>query len=939
MATVIPNRSHEHADQKLRQQLAAVAQRVRLIGAVDSIFWAIAGIGVGFLLVAWMDIIWQLPVTVRQAVIPLALLLGIVCFLMLVYRVRRRAAATRIARRLDEVGQTGGQILSGWELLPENERGKQDSSDPTVALARGMASVAVDQASLKAENVSRSDAAPWSDSRRSGITLAAVMTMLVLFAGLAPRAFGTSWNRLMSPSIDTPPYSPLAFEVTPGSTQLTYGQPLEVSAVITGGGVEEASLVLGDPSDPAVDRVAMFPRGGGKWQAVVPRVTETHRYCVVASRGRSALFDVEVLQTPKIESATYTITAPAYTQIPAREGRYPQDQIAGLDGTEVAFTIDADRPLREGTLTIEAVPGQPDSMAETFTLAASVEEPTRVRGSVLLRRGGSWSLTVTGQNGVDCDSPLRMEVELLIDRPPIARISQPRPKSYATPTTRIPVAAVGEDDYGIARMRLYRIIDGSRPIPLEIPVDSTSRIVQGGANLPLDAYGLEPGDKIILLARVDDTRPLASQGGESPLAEIEIISQRDFDRIIAARQGKQMLENKFRQARRILDQLATEAAELQEQLDQSDPNDAIEQQKLQKKVDQLRQKMREAANAMEDLADKALPLEVDEHWNELLREQADALRQAAEDAHDTKKDGGDNKEQAEEMRDAIDQLRQEQNEQIGQPLEALKKIAPLIAAESKFVQLVARQRAVVDALDRYRQDENVRDEADRQQVVQLREEEAAIRRALDDLLNEIETNAESLGDDPELQELKTSSLDFVSKVRDSTIDSELSRARQSLGNFDGTKGYGSASTALEEMEKFLGQCNANGEKAGNCLKNKFAPGLPGNKAGNSLQQMLNQMGLNPGQNSGYSTRGNSGQNVGLYGNQPFAQPQGGGRGDQSRMVPSGGGGGAMTGPPGGESEPYAELPETARTSLRDVPLRYRKQTERYLRRLAEQSDQ
>ena len=98
----------------------------------------------------------------------------------------------------------------------------------------------------------------------------------------------------------------------------------------------------------------MFPRGGGRWQAVVPRVTELTNYCVTAERGRSRLFDLQVLQTPNIESATFTVNAPAYTNLPPREGRYPQDHIAGLSGTQVEFKIDADRPLQSGVVSIKA---------------------------------------------------------------------------------------------------------------------------------------------------------------------------------------------------------------------------------------------------------------------------------------------------------------------------------------------------------------------------------------------------------------------------------------------------------------------------------------------------------------------------------------------------------------------------------------------------------
>ena len=51
-------------------------------------------------------------------------------------------------------------------------------------------------------------------------------------------------------------------------------------------------------------------------------------------------------------------------------------------------------------------------------------------------------------------------------------------------------------------------------------------------------------------------------------------------------------------------------------------------------------------------------------------------------------------------------------------------------------------------------------------------------------MDEIATAAEGLGDDPELQELKQSSLDFVIAIGDSIIEPELSEARKSLGKFD-----------------------------------------------------------------------------------------------------------------------------------------------------------
>ncbi|TWT94413.1 coiled-coil domain-containing protein [Stieleria varia] len=935
MASVAPTTtgSGPDAQASLYRQLRLVANRLRTIGTCESICWALATLGVLFLSLAWMDIIWQLPMTVRRWGVPIAVLTVLCLFVWLLYRRFSSTNKELIARRLDEVGGTGGQILSGLDMITQHHSGKQNQTSLS-PLANGIASVAVTQASQRAAGIESSAAAPWSIAKRSALIAGAVALVTALFSVFAPHAFSTSAKRLFAPSVDTPPYTPLQFSVSPGDVTLTYGQPLEVSVEITGGTAEQAHLVVGDPTSVDSVPVSMFPRGSGKWQAVLPRVLESTSYFVTADRGRSETYQIEVLDTPKIESIDYTITPPAYTNLPARKGRHPQDAIAGVSGTEVQLSILASRPLSGGTVRIDQGKG---TETESVTLSVSQDDPQSVVGRMTIERSCQWHVSVQGANGVESEWEIPIEVELLIDQPPIARITQPRPRSYATQSTKIPVAVVGEDDFGIARMRLYRIVDGSRPLPVDLPTDG-SRVVQGDVMLPLESFGLEAGDKLTLFARVDDTRPERSQGGESPLTEIEIISQSDFNRMVAARQGQQMLENKFKQARRMMEQLATEAAELQKEIDAADPNDKEQQAKLKERMKQLQQKMRDVAEQLEKLAEQELPLEIDKQWNDLLREQAKALREAAVACENVAKEGKSLKEQADELQKQLDKIRQKQDQQITQPMEMLKKIAPLIAAESKFAQLVAQQRAIVDQMNTYRNQEAVRDQADRQRMVELRDEEAAVREALSVLLEEVEASAERLGDDPELQELKQSSLEFVQAVRESPIDTDLKAARSAMSEFNGIDGYAKALSALQEMEKFLKQCQSNGQQASDCLKKKFQPGMPQSDS-NSLQQMMNQLGLNPGSQSGYSMRGNSGQNVGLYGNQPFAEPAGGGQGDDGRLAPARGGDRtAMTNSDGALLD-QSELPTTSRTSARDVPLRYRQQAETYLRRLAEQLDQ
>ena len=221
MASVVssPDSGVDH-QASLQSRLQSVANRMRAIGICDSVCWLLAALGIALLTFAWLDIIWQLPIGVRQVIVPLTVLVGLGLFGWLIYRRFSDTNKVSVAKRLDQVGGTGGQILSGLDMINERDLAN-DSRSELSPLARGIASVAVSQASQRAANVDSSDAAPWSIAKRSATIAAAVAVVLMMFGFFAPNAFSTSTKRLFSPTVDTPPYTPLQFSVSPGDVTLT----------------------------------------------------------------------------------------------------------------------------------------------------------------------------------------------------------------------------------------------------------------------------------------------------------------------------------------------------------------------------------------------------------------------------------------------------------------------------------------------------------------------------------------------------------------------------------------------------------------------------------------------------------------------------------------------------------------------------------------------
>ena len=64
-------------------------------------------------------------------------------------------------------------------------------------------------------------------------------------------------------------------------------------------------------------------------------------------------------------------------------------------------------------------------------------------------------------------------------------------------------------------MQLYRSLNGSRSLPLDLPIaKQAQRRFYDRVYLPLDQYGLEPGDEIKLFGRVEDNDPAGGKGVE-----------------------------------------------------------------------------------------------------------------------------------------------------------------------------------------------------------------------------------------------------------------------------------------------------------------------------------------------------------------------------------------------------------------------------------------
>ncbi|MBC7815349.1 MAG: hypothetical protein IAG10_00455 [Planctomycetaceae bacterium] len=924
--------------------------RVLAIGGASGATWGCSA-AIGLLLAGmWLDLVWDLSAAARLIAVLAAVIAGLTLLASFVARAIRRAQDAVLARQLDETGETGGEIVSGFELQTASS-----STTTMVGLTHALAELAVVKAARRAAQIPLALVAPSQPVRRAAVSFGALSLGLILIAMLAPRLAGTEWLRFADPFGDHPPFSQTELRVEPGDAKVRYGDGLDVFVTTAGPPVDELELVLrigNSKTKLREEALPMFPDSPGRRRASVAAVTTPGQYFVRARTTRSHRFQLNVITVPQLEEVRFRVTPPAYTRDAPYEGPLPQGGLSALAGATVEVRARSNRPLSSGAL--EIVSGEQHETVKLEPVSADGDSH-EVLGSWTIARPGTFQLKVTDVAGQDSRDSFTGTINVLKDQVPFVRLLEPAPQSLATPSITLPVVIAAEDDYGITKLQLFRSLNDSQALPLSLPTTSPpSRRHEEQTPLPLSAYGLRPGDVIKLFARVEDNDPAGAKGSESPVAVIQIVSDEDLQQMVRTREGVDVLLSKYQQAQRRLEALQEEIEQLKKQLEKRDADGALSDEEKQS-LEKLAERIAEEAEAVRESAKHTLPYDIDKALNKELEKLAEQMEQAAEETKQAasqpggKPSAGKAAKKLDEVQKKLAQERKEFKEGVNDPLDQLAQIYPLLEDQSRFVELYHRQRDLAERLASLKDRDNPEDPATKARMRELEDEQRKNREDLDALLNDIEEHASRLpDDDPKLKELAESAREFVEAVRGSGANQAMSDAESGLAEFSGTRGHGEAKHAADILEKFLSRCQGMGEQSeGACNSLKFKPGE--GCLGDTLSQMLADAGFKPGggkpgQNGalgaggGFSARRSSLSNIGLYGNLPTR-----GNPTQSKS-----GGGKQSLSVGGSYRTDADRVTSSRLDPHGllkasgagetaVPARYRSRVEQYFQRIADEA--
>lgn len=979
-------------------------RRVHLLGnslhSARVLGWTLVAAVVAALVAIFSDVAFAWPTVVRIAIDGAIAAAVIVALFAAMSRFwLRRYDAPRAARLVEDRLSRGDSLLVN---------AVEFGTDANAAGSPILKSRVVRMADEFVRDMPASRIVSARPAARAGAAAIAAVIAFAVFGFIAPKLFGMVVPRFLDPTGDHPPYTLLSFKVTISPQPVYHSKAASIAADIRGADrVEEATLVFVDDHgqrDASLPEMAMFRAEDRRFVAEIGRAEKSRRFYVQTPRGRSETFDLEVTAVPFFEDARATLTPPTYTGWKPQEQKLDQRGIRGLAGTFATITARSNLPLESGRITIFPARAKGDADASqsgpmTIRLEPIQADARIVAGQFPIEFNGRFELSLKATSGGESPEPISGPITALPDRVPQVSIVSPDEYLVAVEGWKVPVLIEAADDVRVAKLKLYRTVNGWSPIPVEVPVDSAApHAARSGYEFDLDTLGAKAGDVITYYANVVDNYPGDPHSADSATHTLQVISQEEYKEF--ARQQYQMdeLTEEFESFQKEMERLAEERQKALEQLEelqkkaeqeggltpeeQKQAEDLAEQlQKFADDVDELKKKLDERAQQMQ-------LYELEKEYTEQLQKLSKQLEQQAKNSSDVAEQlskmgspAGNTPEARERLQQAAEKFKKEsdpfnqesldQMNQTAEDLELMQMADAMMAQTDRLKAVIAQQRDLANRMAEMAGKESLSPD-EQQRAERFAKEQELLQQELQSLQKDLEDAAKQ--SEERLPKMAESARQICEKIAEQQITDDQQSAAQGAREGNGDQAHQKAESAarkLEALQAMAGECqqckglqegldgplSLSKERLGQCLsqlaQGRKVPGLGqrGNNRGKGQggQSGGRNQGQMDGQGEGSDQPGQWKPGQSFPGSQANMQVMGPRTREatesesKNATMQSDGRGRYVSPDSTGLPADHESLnPETREFSgssagnLRGVPVGYRDAAEAYFRRLAEE---
>jgi hypothetical protein len=768
---------------------------------------------------------------------------------------RRRNRLEHIARFLEEREPTLGSRLIN--VLQLQEQTRDTSLSP---LTRELAAQAVADYGHELRGFALERLAWTGDLRRH---LKRALWAALGFTSILALGFRVSvieMARFGDPFGDHPPYSFTQLSIVdprPAGTNVVYGQGLLVKVKATGHQPKEVFLTSFPPGHPEQSTtVPMFDKGSAGYDQLVPNV-RSELVLVAHTKSRSSFsrqVRIGVVLTPKLEKSFVQITPPAYTGLKPEEKAYSFKAVQALQGSEVRFRLQSNRPLRGGLLELTSGDQPPQRLAMTNSAENEVACSFRAEESSRLR------FSLVDVAGLPSQEDWQGALTVTHDLPPEIRITEPERDVLVALDFMLKAHLEASDDYGLRTIRIHRAINGVYLAPKIVSYAGIVRDSHETVDFNLAELGVQPGDTLSLFAEAVDTAP-EPHLSRSQVVKLQVISVEDYNNFLRERSDIADAEAKYSALMEDLQALVEDQKKLGEaaqslEREMAKPKPPRDQVSLQlddllARQNELNEKLNKQAQRMETFVRENPLYDVEKELQEALREEAQKIRASTGSNQATTRDIAQRssppnspRQLAPALASDFKKASDEQVARLGGVQEQTEKDVTALLQDMGLMQDLLKDFNQFEALYQVQQELAAQAQAYDRAGMLNREDQLALKelasteKQVAELLNEVEENLRQHARAAEklFPKAAKSGQDLATAMAELRLQP---LARQATGQMLAGNGERSARLAgrlRQEMEKLFSQCQGGNCPSGSEL-DAYLRLQRSMKAGNSFAQM------------------------------------------------------------------------------------------------------
>lgn len=324
------------------------------------------------------------------------------------------------------------------------------------------------------------------------------LVILVAFA-ILPGPLTAAAGRLARPATAfvRPPETFITLH--PGSAEIIAGEPLAITATVTGVVPLQAHLLLRE--DDAWAPLELSVRNG-RIAHVMPAVTRSFQYRLRANDAATPVYKVTAKPRPMVTKIRHDNRYPAYTGLDEVRDVDGGDIVA-IAGTSTALRVQSSLPLREAEIVFD------DSIASTAQI-----EGRFALYNLTVRQNRRYTIALLDTHDIANANPVEYRVVALQDHPPEIRLLRPGKDTELGEDMRVPLFVEARDDFGVSRIEIrYRLNDFETEVILPFPMDNPGAEELTRAYVwDLSGLDLLPGDRVVFRLRAYDGNTVSGPG-------------------------------------------------------------------------------------------------------------------------------------------------------------------------------------------------------------------------------------------------------------------------------------------------------------------------------------------------------------------------------------------------------------------------------------------